>query len=441
MVRITIRKVAWTLVILLFIGLPLAITGLMGLPHVFRNPLVRNVVTTVPGDVPLQLTATAFPQQFSLLTGAQVSGGNAVEVLANGKGTFPRLWDDLRQARRVITVQMYYAAPGNVSDTIGKILAEKARAGVAVYFLIDAFGAKDLTDEYLEALTAAGVKIGKFRPLRWYALDRASHRSHVRGIVIDGAIGYTGGFGLDDKWLGDGRQPREWRETNTRFSGPAVAQLQSEFIIKWAETTGELLNGASFLTAHTDSSSIANSSSAAVVASAPLSGSTTAERLLAVSIAAAQKTLYITNSYFVPYPDFVTLLSDAAHRGVDVRILTNGSQSDVKTTWLAGRSRYESLLRAGVRIYEYRPGVVHAKTLVADHTFASIGTMNFDNRSLAYNDEVALVSFDAGDAAVMDSLFADDMRLSDEIRLATFQRRSWMTRILERAARAVAVFL
>ena len=439
--KVTVRKVAWTLVIIFFIAFPLAVFGLMGLPHVFRNPLVRNVVTTVPGDVPLQLTAAAFPQQFSLLTGSQVSTRNKVEVLANGNGTFPRLWNDLRQARRVITVQMYYAAPGNVADTIGRILTERARAGVTVYLLVDAFGAQDLTEQYLTALRDAGVRVGTFRPLRWYALDRASHRSHVRGIVIDGAIGYTGGFGFDDKWLGDGRRPREWRETNTRFSGPAVAQLQTEFITKWAETTGELLNGASFVTAHTDTSSIENSSRVAVVASAPLTGSTAAERLLAVSIAAAQKTLYITNSYFVPYPDFVALLSDAARRGVDVRILTNGSQSDVKTTWLAGRSRYESLLRAGVRIYEYRPGVVHAKTLVADHVFAHIGTMNFDNRSLAYNDEVALVSFDAGDAATMDSLFADDIRLSDEIRLATFQRRSWITRILERAARAIAVFL
>ena len=437
---ITVRQVAWTLIIIVFIALPLVIFGLMGLPHVFRNPLVRNVIATVPGDVPLQLTETAFLKQFSLLTGSQVSTGNAVEVLANGNGTFPRLWNDLRQARRVITVQMYYAAPGNVADTLGRILSERARAGVIVYFLFDAFGGQDLTEQYLETLRDAGVRIGNFRPLRWYALDRASHRSHVRGIVIDGEIGYTGGFGFDDKWLGNGRRPREWRETNVRFTGPAVAQLQTEFITKWSETTGELLNGASFLAAHSNSSSNEGMSSA-VVASAPLTGSTAAERLLAVSIAAAQKTLYITNSYFVPYPDFVRLLSDAAHRGVDVRILTNGSGSDVKTTWLAGRSSYESLLREGVRIYEYRPGVVHAKTLVADHTFTSIGTMNFDNRSLAYNDEVALVSFDTGNAATMDSLFADDIRRSEEIRLATFQRRSWITRILERAARAIAVFL
>ena len=437
----TRRKVAWIIVILLFIVVPVVISGLMGLPHVFRNPLVRNVITIVPGDAPLELAAAGFRQQFSLLTGSQVTTGNAVEVLANGNGTFTRLWNDLRQARRTITVQMYYAAPGNVADTIGRILAERARAGVVVYFLYDAFGAQDMPERYFEALRVAGVRVGEFRPLRWYALDRASHRMHVRGIVIDGAVGYTGGFGFDDKWLGDGKRPREWRETNARFSGPAVEHLQAEFIAKWAETSGELLSGASFLSAHTDSSYAENSGSAAIVASPPLTGSTAAERLFAVSIAAARKSLYITNSYFVPYPDFVKLLSDAAHRGVDVRILTNGSQSDVKTTWLAGRSRYEALLRAGVRIYEYQPATLHAKTLTADHMFSVIGTMNFDNRSLAYNDEVALVSFGADDAAALDSLFAGDLRFSQEIELGMFKRRSWTGRVLERAAGVLAGFL
>jgi cardiolipin synthase len=434
-------KVAWTFVIIVFLGVPTAILGLMGLPHFFRNPLVRNVISTVPGDVLVPLTGPAFPEQFSLLTGSQVSTGNAIEVLANGNGTFPRLWNDLRQAQRIITVQMYYAAPGSVADTIAGILAERARAGVTVYFLYDAFGAQNLSERYLEALADAGVKVGQFRPLRWYALDRANHRSHVRGIVIDGTLGYTGGFGFDDKWLGDGRRPAEWRETNVRFSGPAVAELQAEFVAKWAETTGELLSGRSLLAVRTDSSVVDSVGPAAMVRSAPVTGSTAAERLLAVSIAAAQKTLYITNSYFVPYPDFARLLADAARRGVDVRVLTNGRGSDVKTTWLAGRSRYQSLLQAGVRIYEYQPATLHSKTLVADHMFASVGTMNFDNRSLAYNDEVALVTFDSRTAATLDSMFASDIAFSEEIRLATFERRSWTARVLEWAASTIAAFL
>lgn len=374
--------------------------------------------------------------------------GNRAEVLANGDGTFARLWEDLHAARRSITVQMYCAGAGSVADSAVAILAERARAGVDVYFLYDAFGSGGLPRRYIDSLRAAGVHTAELRPVRWYALDRASHRSHVRGIVIDSESGYTGGFGFDDKWLGAGRRPREWRETNVRFTGPAVAQLQAAFVMKWAEATGTLLTGTPFLPL--DSTGVTGTAAespcttrvpgadAALVASPPVTGSTPAERLLALSIASARRRLYITNAYFIPHSDFVRLLVNAARRGVDVRILTNSQASDVRTTWLAGRSRYDALLRGGVRMYEYRPTTLHSKTLVADGVWSVIGTMNFDNRSLAYNNEVALVTLDPGVARAMESLFIDDLRFADEIRRDVFGRRGWTARLLERAASTVA---
>jgi cardiolipin synthase len=435
------RRIVWTAGILALVSVPIVLFALVGLPHVFRNPLVRDVMTHGARDAPLSIASAGFAAQLSLLTGAPASPGNKVEVLADGDGTFPPLWRDLRLARRSITVQMYYAGPGQVADTATSALMERARAGADVYFLYDAFGAQDLPARYLDSMRAAGVRVAEFRPLRWYALDRASHRSHVRGIVIDGATAYTGGFGFDDKWLGGGHLPREWREINTRFTGPAVMQLQAGFIEKWAEATGDLLTGDSFLPDGAASSDVGSDGEASVVASAPISGSTAAERLFAAAIAGAQRTLYITSAYFVPQADFIQLMIDAKHRGVDVRVLTNSAQSDVKTTWLAGRSQYEILLAGGVRIYEYQPGTLHAKTLVADGVLSSIGTMNFDNRSLAYNDEVALVTLDRKTGKTMDSLFADDLRSAQEIRLATFLRRGWTSRVLERAARMLATLL
>ena len=135
------------------------------------------------------------------------------------------------------------------------------------------------------------------------------------------------------------------------------------------------------------------------------------------------------------------LLVAAARRGVDVRVLTNSAQSDVKMTWLAGRSRYETLLAAGVRIYEYRPTTMHAKTFVVDGAWSAVGTMNFDNRSLAYNNEVALVALDGAVGATMESLFLEDLRFADEIRLDAFRRRSRVQRLLERAASVLASLL
>lgn len=428
------RKLAWTAVILLLASIPLLLFALVGLPHLFRNTLVRTVIAReAQAGVPA-VGSAQFSPIFALLLGAPLTEGNVVEVLTDGDATFPPLWRDLRGARYSVTVQMYYAGPGAVADSATRILAERARAGVDVYFLYDAFGAQDLPPRYLDTLRAAGVRIAEFRPLHWYALDRASHRSHVRGIVVDGAVAYTGGFGFDDKWLGGGRQPQEWRETNARFAGPAVAQIQASFIAKWAEATGELLASERFLPASDGTGPAAGTTEAALVYSPPLTGSTSAERLLAFSIASARRRLFVANAYFVPNADFVQLLVATARRGVDVRVLTNSGQSDVKTTWLAGRSRYETLLAAGVRIYEYRPTTMHAKTFVVDGRWSAITTMNFDNRSLAYNNEVALVARDSVLGATMDSLFFDDLRYADEIRLDSFRQRPWTARILERGA-------
>lgn len=426
---------------LLILGVPLALVALVGLPHLFRGSLVRNVIARSPGGEPPGVDSPHFVHSFALWTGTPLTGAHAVEVLANGDATFPRLWLDLRSARRSITVQMYYAGPGSVADSVTAILTERARAGVEVYFLYDAFGLQGLPRRYLDTLREAGVRVAAFRPIRWYALDRASHRSHIRGIVVDGAVAYTGGFGFDDKWLGGGRRPREWRETNVRFAGPAVSQLQAAFIAKWAEVTGELLTGERFLPLDGTPATSAEASEAALVYSPPLTGSTTAERLIALSIASARRRLYIANAYFIPDADFVQLLVAAASRGVDVRVLTNSAQTDIRTAWLAGRSRYETLLAAGVRIYEYRTTTMHAKTLVVDGDWSVVGTMNFDNRSLAYNSEVALVTLDRPVGAAMEALFLDDIRFSDEIRLDAFQRRPRTQRLLERAASALASLL
>ena len=439
------RRRVWATTALITIGIPLVLFALVGLPHLFRNTLVRNVIAREPGGEPPGVASPHFRSAFALLTGSSLTTSNAVEVLANGDSTFPRLWSDMRLARRSITVQMYYAGPGAVADSVTRILGGRARAGVDVYFLADAFGAEDLPRRYLDTLRAAGVHVAVFRPVRWYALDRASHRSHVRGIVVDGAIAYTGGFGVDDKWLGGGRRPREWRETNARFTGPAVATLQATFIANWAEPTGQLLTGERFLpfddVAATTAAGAAGSTEAALVYSPAVTGSTTAERLLAFSISSAKRRLYIANAYFIPQADFVQLLVAAARRGVDVRILTNGALTDVKTTRLAGRSRYEVLLAAGVRIYEHRPTTIHAKTLVVDGMWTAVTTMNFDNRSLAYNDEVALVALDTAVAATMESLFLADLRFADEMRLDVFRRRPRTQRLLERAASVVAGLL
>lgn len=402
---------------------------LIGALSVTRGTPVKTVIAEGDRGGPPEVSDPLFPRTIELFTGTRIDPGNSVQVLLNGDGTYPALWKDIASAKRTLTVQLYYSQPGAVADTIAKYLEERARSHVRVLVLLDAFGSQPLKHEWIDGLKKAGIEFAWLRPLRWYTLHKAAQRSHVRSIVVDGRVGYTGGFGLADYWLGDGHHEDKWRETNVRFEGPSVAALQAAFASGWAEATGELLTGDMFFpaAAFADGGNV----NAGLMHSIPSIGSTSAERYLALSIAGARKTLYITNSYFVPNDDFCNLLIKAVKRGVDVRVLTVGSKTDVKTTWYAGRALYERLLSKGVRIYEYKPTMMHAKTIVVDGLFSAIGSMNFDNRSLAFNNEAQVLSLDPGVGQRMNSIFMDDLGFSEEMKLDTFSKRPWTGKVLE----------
>ena len=421
------------------IALVVVAFALIGILYVTRGTPLRSI-RSMSGERPPAVGDSGFLPTVELLGRVALSDGNQVEVLANGDETYPRLWADLRSARKSITLQLYYIRPGAMADTLHEILVERSRSGVQVLFLQDAFGSSELRKDYQESLKAAGVQLAIFRPIQWYSIDKASHRSHIRVVVVDGAIGYTGGFGIDDKWFGDGHTNEAWRDTNARFRGPAVSQLQATFAAGWVEATGVLLIGELFFPTHELTSS-PGPHYAGLMHASPTIGSTAAERLLALSIAGATRSLYIANSYFVPDDDFRRLLTDAAGRGVDVRILTASEKTDVRTTWLAGRYRYEELLSAGVRVYEYQPSMMHAKTFVVDGIWSTIGTMNFDNRSLAFNDESNLVALDSDVGQRLVDLFMSDLTRSHEITLEEWRRRSWWERVKEHGAHSISRLL
>jgi cardiolipin synthase len=420
-----------TLVLLFF--------ALLGYLYSTRGTPTRAVYAAGDSAGPPVVTDSAFQRSIELLTKTDLQAGHRVEPLFDGAGTFPRIWQDIRNARHTLLLQIYYGKPGAVADSLKQVLLASARKGVRAFVLFDAFGSSDLSDAYMDSLRAAGVRVTTFRPVKWYSLHKAQNRSHVRLFVIDGAIAYTGGFGIADVWLGDGHSKEQWRESNVRFSGPAVRQAQAAFATAWAEATGELLTGPVLLGGHAQADS--SPTAAGLLFAEPSLGSTSAERFLALTISGARRRLYITNAYFVPDDDFRKMLRAAARRGVDVRVLTAGEQTDINVTRLAARRYYAELLRAGVRIYEYRPTMIHAKTIVADDVWSTIGTMNFDNRSLAFNDESNLLVHDAKFAATLTQKFTDDLRFSQEIILREFERRSWFAKLLERAASAFAKML
>ena len=423
------------LIILIVAVLAMALIGVL---TITRGTPVGSVVTLSDSGPPAA-SDSLFERTMELFTGTHLFEGNAVQQANNGNGVYPALWADLRSARHTITVQMYYSLPGRVADTLASILRERARAKVRVLLLLDAFGSQHLSRQWIRSLREAGVEVAKLRRLRWFTISNATNRSHVRVVVVDGRVGYTGGFGLADYWMGDGHHEDQWRESNVRFEGPAVMELQSAFAIAWAETTGELLTGPLFFPPN--GFQPVGPMRAGLLFAAPTAGSTPAERFLALTISGARKTLYIENSYFVPDDDFRRALEHAVTRGVDVRVLTVSNKTDVKTTWYAGRFRYEELLSHGVRIFEYEPTMLHSKTIVADGVWSSVGSMNFDNRSLAFNDESNLVVLDTAFGAQMDSIFFDDLRYAKEIKLDEFKKRSVWSKALELGATLLARLL
>ena len=417
----------------------LGLLALIGLLSLTRGTPMEYVVRS-PGDAAPRVTDSTFRELIALSSGMHLDPGNRVEQLLNGDGTYPRLWVDLRSATQSITVQMYYAKPGAVANTLAAVLGERARAGVRVLLLLDAFGSQTLGEEWGEALERTGVEVRLLRRLRWYTMHSATDRSHVRVVVVDGRVGYTGGFGIADYWLGNGRSKDQWRDTNVRFEGPSVMGLQTAFAAAWVEASGELLVGERFFPPAAFHAPV-GPAIAGVLFTGATTGSTEAERFLALTIAGARRTLYIASSYFVPDDDFRDLMVAAARRGVDVRILTTSDETDIRTTWYAGRARYERLLRGGVRVFEYQPAMMHAKTIVVDGVWGTIGSMNFDNRSLAFNNESNLVVWDSAFGAAMNATFIADLELAREIALAEFQRRPMTARMVELAATLITRLL
>jgi cardiolipin synthase A/B len=411
---------------------------LLGLSATTPSERVR-----IPRDLP-RPGDPEFLDLVALSSDVRFYADNRVELLVDGGRTFRRLFEDIRSATRSITLQLYFCQPGDMADQLGEALMERARAGVRVLFLHDAFGS-DLPDSYFEPLREAGVNARTFRPLRWWTLHKAQERSHARIVVIDGEIGYTGGFGIDDRWSAHGTEEEAgWRDTNVRFTGPAVASLQAAFAGSWAESAGEVLVDRAFYPGLQDSSAghavtdaqRREPALAGVIYSRPALGSSTAERLLALTIVAARETLYIANAYFVPGTEYREMLAAAARRGVDVRVLAPSDNSDIPIVRYAGRALFPELMAAGVRIYEYTPAMMHAKTMVADGVWSMIGTINFDNRSLALNEESSLLVQDAEVGARVQEVFLNDLEQAVEITPESFARRPLHERVKERIATA-----
>lgn len=369
----------------------------------------------------------AFLQTMHALTGAPLSEHNRIELLKNGVQIFPAMLTAIKAAKKTINLEFYIYWDGEIGRTFAEALAERARAGVRVRVILDAVGSATMSQSLIDFMFRNGIDLEWYHPLRWYTLSRANHRTHRKLLIVDGVIGFSGGVGIADDWLGDADAKNHWRDTVLRVEGPVVTQMQFAFMDNWVKSRGELLTGLDYF----PQIEPCGDYTAQVIKSSPSEGSSTVKLLYIISMVAAQKSIYISNAYFLPDRDTIRALEGAVRRGVDVRVILPGELSDVPLARQASRLTYDYLLRRGIRIFEYQPTMMHAKTMVVDGIWSTVGSSNFDDRSFRLNDEVNVNVYDERIAAQMEAMFMEDLNHSCEVSLKRWFKRSLFDKIKE----------
>ena len=365
--------------------------------------------------------------------------GGTAEILQNGCRFYPALLDAIEGARETVNFQVYIFNTDRVGRKFVDAFEERARAGVDVRVLLDGFGSWRFGKAEEERLRKAGVRLEYFRPLRLLSLARAFKRDHRRAIVIDGKVAFTGGAAVAEKWDGDARNREEWRDSLVRLTGALAHGVQTAFGENWVYRTGEILTGDRHFPPAAgdapDTQNVPQEPCAIALVSSPADMAQPIRMLLWLSFTCARRRLWISSSYFVPESRLREAIADRARAGVDVRLLVPGPATDAKPVRLAGRSHYEELLEAGVRIFEFQPAMMHAKTVVVDGCWTLVGSANMDKRSVKLNEENIVGVNDPRFAGDVERGLEEDFARAEEIHLSAFRQRGPATRVAERLSR------
>ncbi len=376
-------------------------------------------------DHPFAVEDDAFRRSLGAFGFAMVEG-NRAEILNNGDQIFSAMTAAIRDAKVTVNLESYIFKDDKAGKIIADALMEAARRGVEVRVLVDGTGSK-FSGPLLARMRQAGVKAFKYRPIRPWSLLKIARRTHRKILVVDGAVSFTGGFCIADQWLGDARNPKEWRDMMVQATGPVSAQMQAIFSEDWTFTTGEILAGEKFYPRLEPAGEIL----AQAIKVSHGDSSSLAAMLHYVTIQSARRSIHIQNAYFVPTRQVRQALIEAARRGVDVRIMVPGRHIDEPLVRMASRRHYGELLTGGVRIFEYNRTMMHQKDAVIDGIFSVIGSINFDARSLHENAEESLAFYDREFGARLEAVFAADEKYCREITYERWKRRSLEQRLAE----------
>lgn len=366
-------------------------------------------------------------------TGVPLTHGNRLELFNNGDAFYPAMLREIEGAQLSITVEAYIYWEGKIGRRFAEALAARARAGVRVKILLDAIGSSSIGNEILNLLEGAGCQIAWYNPIKWYTIGRFNNRTHRKSLVVDGRVGFTGGAGIADQWMGQAQDKDHWRDVQIRIEGPAVTPLQTGFAHNWLERTRELVTGSLYY----PETQPVGPHSALTICSSPVTGASTVRTMYYLSIICARRAIWLANPYFVPDPPAIDTLIEAKRRGVDVKIMVSGMNND---SWLSRQNSirlYGRLLEAGIEIYEYHRTMLHHKTMVVDGVWGTVGTTNFDSRSFVHNEESNVCFHDARLVAEMEQMFRDDLAACQRITLDAWRHRG----VLARGQEFIAAFL
>lgn len=362
-----------------------------------------------------------FTHSVGPLLGAEFVRGNKIEPLLNGQNIFPAMLAAIHSAQKTITLESYIWASGKVSDEFCAALIERGQHGVKVHVLVDGMGNLKLKLQDIDRMKAAGVQFVVYAHQHWYTWkSNLNHRSHRKLLIVDGKIGFTGGVCIDDTWLGNADNPQVWRDTQARIEGPVVREMQAVFAANWLKTTSRVLMGPDYF----PEVAPAGDARAQCFRSGPDEDPENARLAYLLAIASARKSIKLQHAYFVPDDLAIKMLLQARQRGVTVQVIVP-AKNDSRMGRAASRSRWGELLEGGVEFYQFLPSLYHCKILIVDDELVSFGSVNFDNRSFAINDEVNVNVVDRHVAQSFLRSFDDDLKHSKRLTLEEFQARPW----------------
>jgi cardiolipin synthase len=377
------------------------------------------------------------------LVGTPLVVGNKVTLLQDGPATYQAMFDAIRSAKDHVNVESYIIEDSEVGQHFAQLLLQKQAQGVQVNIIYDSVGTLSTSRAFFDKLKQAGIAVLEFNPINPLAAKKSwapNHRDHRKLMIVDGRIAFLGGINISSVYSsGSFRKQSEndtgntesgWRDTDIEIEGPVVADFQKLFLSTWQKQKGTTLAARDYLPKLAPQ----GKDIVRAIGSTPDDSYSAIYLTLISAISNAEKQISITNAYFVPDPQLIKALLDAAKRGVDVSLILPGT-SDSPPAFYAGRSHYEELLKGGVKIYERRGATLHAKTAVIDGVWVCVGSSNLDWRSALDNDEVNAVILGREFAQQMQAAYAKDIAASNQIMLDSWQHRSPLERLRELKAR------